>query len=137
MRKGLFIAGALVAAVLVLSIGAAFSAIQSEKGQMCLARHADNLLGCILAGPVALTVNAAASVDEVLIYRADADSSPVASVKTNGNDVSQTVELSTAYRYYYVVKKGVDKKTLPVSGFDTNQGRATLNVRSFNDIEGF
>ncbi len=110
-------------------------ALTGEKGQVCLSQHQDNLIGCLLAPPLALTVKVSASVDEVMILRAG-DDLVVGRIATNGRDVTDTIQLSTAYRYYLVLRKGDQTRTGQPQGFSTFQGSAQLEIFAIDHWEG-
>ncbi len=137
-NKNIFWIG-LVAVVLVIcgvaAIAGIGAAVTSEKGQVCLSKHMDNLIGCFFAPPVALTVKASGSVDEVRILRAE-DDHVMGRVVTNGQDVADTIPLSTAYKYYLVVTKGDQTRTGRPQGFDTMQGSEVMEVFTIDRWEG-
>ncbi len=137
MKKLLPATAVLVVTVLIICVVGAVAAVQSEKGQVCVERQPDNLVGCLLAGPLSLNVTVSGSVDEVRIYRADDDQQPVATILTNGRDTSQTVSLPTVYRYYYVTRKGEQTHAFPAVGFNTSQSSATLTIRSLNEAQNY
>ncbi len=128
---------ALVMFLLVMSGVAGVALFNSSKAQMCMARHADNFLGCLLAGPMALTVHVTATVDEVSFYSTDDTVHPMATIVTNGKDVTQTVSLPTSSQYYFEVKQGSQVYRGRTVGFSTNQARAVLSIRALDHYEGW
>ncbi len=132
-----WILGGAVVLVLALGIFFAYSVLGTEKGQGCLSKHSDNLIGCVLAGPVALTVQVVGDIDQVLIYRADDETNPMATISTSGKAVTQTVQLPTHYQYYMVMKKGTETYRSKTVGFDSNQSTATLTIRGIGQWEGW
>ncbi len=133
MKKTLLLG--LVAVMLGLCVIGGIVGLGSEKGQVCLSKHPDNLVGCLLAPPVALSVKISASVDEVMIMRAD-DDLVMARLVTNGRDVAEIVSLSTADRYYLILRKGDQTRTSRPQGFDTFQMSAELNIFAVDHWEG-
>ncbi len=133
MKKTLLLG--LVAVMLGLCVIGGIVGLGSEKGQVCLSKHPDNLVGCLLAPPVALSVKISASVDEVMIMRVD-DDLVMAKLVTNGRDVTETVMLSTADRYYLILRKGDQTRTSSPQGFDTFQMSAELNIFAVDHWEG-
>ncbi len=109
----------------------------SEKGAICLNKHLDNFVGCYLAGPVALSVQVTGNVDQVSFYKRVNDGMLVATIATNGKDVTETVYLPTYYSYYFIVQKGDQTFSSKPIGFDSNQQNAKLNVRGLDQWEGW
>ncbi len=135
--KKIFLLGlaAVIRGVCVMAGIVGVGALTGEKGQVCLSRQQDNLIGCLLAPPLTLTVKVSSSVDEVMIMRAG-DDLLVGRVATNGRDVTDTIQLSTADRYYLVVRKGDQTHTGLPHGFSTNQGSAQLEIFAIDHWEG-
>ncbi len=120
--------------VLAVILVAVFLSLGSEKGQVCLNKHQDNLIGCLLAPPVALNVQVSGSVDEFIVYRVD-DGAVMGRIVTNGQDVTQTIYLSTAYRYYFQARKGNQTQTGKPRGFATNEARVEIKIFAFDHWE--
>ncbi len=135
MKRGLVIG--MVVIVLMGLLGAGFLWANRAKAAGCIGEHPDNLLGCLLAGPVAISVQVTGQVDQVSFYRADGSNDPVATIATNGRDMTQTISLPTSARYYFVVKKGDQVYQSRSVGFSTNQTRADLLIRGLNQWEGW
>ncbi len=135
MKKWILTGAVLIVLALVLFFG--YSVLGTEKGEVCLSRNADNLVGCVLAGPVTLTVKVDGNVDQVIIYRTDDESRAMATISTQGQPVTQTVQLPTHYKYYMVMKKGAETYQSRPVGFDTNQATATVTIRGLGQYEGW
>ncbi len=135
MKKWIMTGAVVIVFALVLFFG--YSVVATEKGQVCLAKHSDNLVGCMLAGPVALTVQVVGQVDQVLIYRADDEAKPVVTINTQGQTLTQTVQLPTQYQYYLVTAKGDQRARGRTIGFDTNLATATVTIRGLGQYEGW
>lgn len=125
---------AVVVAFVVL-LGLGLLVVNSAKGQVCLSKNPGNLLGCVLAGPVAVTVQVSGNVDAVAFYSTDDPSQPAAKVATNGKDTNQVVSLPTYALYYFVTRKGSQEYRSRTFGFDTNQARANLTIQGLNQWE--
>lgn len=135
MKRAILIG--LVVIILVGLLGAGFLWANSAKAAGCMSEHTDNLIGCLLAGPVAISVYVTGNVDQVSFYGEDDSSHPMATIATNGKDVTQIISLPTSSRYYFVVKKGEQTYRSRLVGFSTNQGRAELVIRGLDQWEGW
>ncbi len=109
--------------------------LTSEKGQFCLSQDPGNFIGCVFAPGVALTVSVSGSVDEVMILR-DGDDQVIARIITNGQDVKETVRLSTEYRYYLSIRKGAEQRTGTPHGFSTSETAGQLEIFTIDHWEG-
>lgn len=127
-----------LAAVIVIAcaLGGALLA-GTERGRDCVSNHTSNLVPCLLAPTVAVTVTVTGNVDEVTFLLADQDAAPVARIQTNGQDTTETVRLSTLSRYYFVIRKGAENRQSRPVGFETTQSSAHLTIRSLNEWEGW
>ncbi len=135
MKRAIW-AGILVV-ILVGLLGVGFLWVNSDKAAGCMSEHADNFIGCLLAGPVDISVQVTGNVDQVSFYREHDADHPVATIATNGKDVTQVISLPTSSRYYFVVKKGEQVYQSRMVGFETSQSRAKLLIRALDSYEGW
>ncbi len=135
MKRALGIGMVVVILLGLLVVG--FLWVNSTQAAGCISEHADNFFGCLLAGPVAISVQVTGNVDQVSFYSEDDSNHPLATIATNGKDVTQVVSLATSSRYYFVVKKGEQTYQSRLVGFETNQARANLVIRGLNQYEGW
>jgi hypothetical protein len=133
--KKLFFGSIMVLFVAIVIAGVVL--FRSDKSQVCLNKQAGNYIGCLLAGPVALSVQVTAIVDEVSFYSIDNANVPVSKTVTNSKEVVQTLYLPTHSRYYFVVKKGDQTYQSKVIGFSTSQANAKLTIHALDQWEGF